>query len=63
MTTASTRRTGAAIAILGAIVAAAGALGHLSVSIAAAIAVIAIVIGTGVARGNFSRPPEETKKN
>jgi len=62
MTRASARRTGAAVAILGAIVAVAGALGHLNVPIAGGVAVIAIVIGSGVARGKFSRTPDSTKR-
>ena len=51
------KKTGAAIAVVGAIVAAMGILDHSSVPTAVAVAVVCIVIGTGVARGR-SGPPD-----
>ena len=58
------RRPGAAIVILAAIGAAAGmTIGHLSIPIGCGIAVIGIVIGTGVARGRFSRADDSGKGN
>ena len=58
----SYKRVGAAIAILAAIFAVLGmAIFHLSIAIACSIAVLGIVIGTGVTRGKFSRPPDASK--
>jgi hypothetical protein len=37
--------------------------GHVSIPISVGIAVIGIVIGTGVARGKFSNKPDATKRN
>jgi len=54
MSVTTHKRVGAAIALLGSTVAAFGALGHLNVQIAVGIAVTAILVGTGVARGKFS---------
>ena len=60
----SQKRVGAAIAILAAIFAVVGmTVFHLSIPIASAIAFIGIAIGTGVARGRFSRTQDLTKKN
>ena len=54
---------GAAIAIAAAMFAAIGLVAvHLSSPIAVGIAVIGIVIGTGVARGSFSSTPDTTKR-
>jgi len=58
----SNRRTGAAIAILTAIFAVVGmTIFHLSIPIGCALAVVGMLIGTGVARGKFSRPPDAEK--
>jgi len=58
----SHRTMGRAIAILTAIFAAVGmTVFHLSIPIGCAIAAIGIAIGTGVARGKFSRPPDAEK--
>ena len=54
MKTVTNRRVGAAIALLGAIVAAAGAVDGLPIPIVVGIAVVCILIGTGVAKGKFS---------
>jgi len=60
----SHRRTGAAITILAAIFAAVGmTVFHLGIPIGCGIAVVGMLIGTGVARGKFSRPPDAEKKN
>ena len=59
----SRKRTGITIAVLGAIAAAFGALGHWNVPIAAGITVVVVLIGSAVARGKFSRPPDTEKKN
>jgi hypothetical protein len=57
------RKIGAAIAFVAAVIAVIGLVAaHLSGPIAVGIAVIGIVIGTGVARGSFSSP-DVTKKN
>jgi hypothetical protein len=57
------RKIGAAIAIVAALFAAVGLMAvHISSPIAVGIAVIGIVIGTGVARGNFSSTPDTTKR-
>jgi len=48
------QKIGMAIALLGSIVAAAAAVGHVSIQVAVGIAVVCILIGTGVARGKFS---------
>jgi len=61
MTTTSERRTGAAIAVLAAIGSAIGlTAGYLSIPVGVGIAVVGILIGTGVARGKFSNPPDST---
>jgi len=58
------RRIGTAVTLGCALVAAVGLIsGYLAQPIAAGIAVIGIVIGAGVARGNFSRKQDATKKN
>lgn len=58
------RRFGAAIALLTAIAAAVGLLtGFLAATPAVGVAVVGIVIGTGVARGAFSANPEDSKRN
>jgi hypothetical protein len=62
MANLSKKRTGIVIIVLGAIMAAFAALGHVQVPIAAGIAVIAILIGNAVARGKFSRPPDAGKR-
>ena len=60
----SHKKTGAAIAIMAAIIAVIGmTIFHLSIPIGCDIAVIGILIGTGVARGKFSRTPGATKRN
>jgi len=64
MASASAKRTGAAIAIFAAIIAAVGmTIFHLSIPIGCGIAVVGMLIGTGVARGKFSSTPDATKKN
>ena len=64
MASISEKRAGAAIAILAAIIAAAGLMfGHLAVSTGVGVAVVGILIGTGVARGKFSRTEDTTKRN
>ena len=64
MTTTSRQQTGAAITILAALGSVIGlTVGHLSIPIAVGIAVIGIVIGTGVARGRFSRVSDAPKRN
>jgi hypothetical protein len=56
MTTMSTKRKGAMIAILAATGSVVGlTMGHVSSPISVGIAVVGIVIGTAVARGMFSR--------
>ncbi len=58
------RKIGAAIALVTALGAAIGTITRvLGITPAVGAAVIGIVIGTGVARGAFSRTPEVTKKN
>ena len=60
----SEKRVGAAIAIIAAIFAAVGMIVfHLSIPIGCGIAVVGMLIGTGVARGKFSRPPDADKKS
>jgi hypothetical protein len=57
------RKLGAAISLATAIGAATGVIvGFLNTHTAVGIAVIGIVIGTGVARGMFSTVPNATKK-
>ncbi|HET6175840.1 MAG TPA: hypothetical protein VFE61_02835 [Candidatus Sulfotelmatobacter sp.] len=64
MTPMSKGRKGAMIAILAATGSVVGfTAGHVSIPISIGIAVIGIVIGTGVARGFFSTAPESAKKN
>ncbi|MFZ0863655.1 MAG: hypothetical protein WCA27_22835 [Candidatus Sulfotelmatobacter sp.] len=64
MTTTSHQRAGAAIAILAAFGSVIGLMvGHVSSLVAVGIAVIGIVIGTGVARGKFSSAPNARKRN
>ncbi|HTS35682.1 MAG TPA: hypothetical protein VMH04_08430 [Candidatus Solibacter sp.] len=61
---ATNRKVGAAIALVCTSAAALGLVGgFLSITTAVGIAVIGIVIGTGVARGNFSSTPDTTKRN
>ncbi len=58
------RKIGAAITLVTALGVAIGAFTSvLGIMPAVGAAVIGIVIGTGVARGAFSRTPEVTKKN
>ena len=52
----SHRRAGALIAVLGSIVGAVIALKGLNIQVAVGIAVVAILLGTGVARGKLSGP-------
>ena len=63
MTTASNRRAGAAITVIAAL-GAVGLLvaGHVSITIAVGIAVVGILIGTGVARGKFSSTQNSTNE-
>ena len=64
MTTMSGMRKGAMIAILAATGCVVGfTAGHVSSPISVGIAVVGIVIGTGVARGYFSAKPDSTKRN
>ena len=59
---AKEKRIGAAIALATSIVAAIGLLtGYFSVQPAVGLAVVGIVIGTGVARGAFSSAPDGSK--
>jgi hypothetical protein len=61
---ATNRKIGAAITLVCVIAAAIGVVvGFLSITTAVGIAVVGILIGTGVARGRFSRTPDATKKN
>ena len=58
------RKIGAGIALATAMLAAAGLLiGFFNIQPAAGLAVVGIVIGTGVARGAFSVTPDATKRN
>ena len=58
------RKLGAAIAIGCALIAVGGLItGYVGQPIAAGVAVVGIAIGTGVARGNFSKSQDATKKN
>ncbi len=58
------RRIGAAITLGVALLAAIALLvGHIPSSIAGGIAVAGILIGTGVAKGKFSRTQDAGKKN
>ncbi|HKH98428.1 MAG TPA: hypothetical protein VJ999_04910 [Candidatus Sulfotelmatobacter sp.] len=58
------RKLGIAITLVTAIAAAIGVvMGFLSITSAVGLAVVGILIGTGVARGNFSSVPDSTKKN
>jgi len=58
------RRIGGAIALVLAIVAAIGLLvGYFSIQPAVGLAVVGIVIGTGVARGVFSPVPDANKRD
>ena len=60
----SEKRAGAAIAILAAIGAAVGmTVFHLSIPIGCGIAVVGILIGSGVARGKFSHTQDVEKKD
>jgi hypothetical protein len=64
MASASARQTGSAIVIIATIGAVIGLVFfHLSITVAVGIAVIGILIGTGVARGRFSATADSTKKN
>jgi hypothetical protein len=57
------RQLGTAITLIAAGGAAFGLItGHLSITVAVGIAVIGMVIGAGVARGNFSDPASGMKK-
>ena len=61
---AKNKKIGAAIALATAIVAAIGLLtGYFSVQPAVGLAVVGIVIGTGVARGAFSSTPDAARKH
>ena len=61
---AKNKKIGAAFALATAIVAAIGLLtGYFSVQPGVGLAVVGIVIGTGVARGAFSGSPDAAKKN
>jgi len=58
------RKLGIAITLVTAIAAAIGVvMGFLSITSAVGLAVVGILIGNGVARGNFSSVPDSTKKN
>ena len=58
------RKVAIAITLVPAIVAAIGVVvGFLSITSAVGLAVVGLVIGTGVARGRFSSVPDATKKN
>ena len=58
------KKIGAAITLCAAILAAVGLLiGFFSVTPAVGLAVVGIVIGTGVARGAFSATSETTRRN
>jgi len=57
------RKIGSAIAIIGALVAAGGlAVGAFSIPVGVGIAVVAILIGTGVMRGKFSATAQSGRK-
>jgi len=57
------RKIGSAIAIIGALIAAGGlAVGAFSIQVGVGIAVVAILIGTGVMRGKFSATAQSGKK-
>jgi len=58
------RNLGIAIIVVPAIIAAIGVVaGFLSITSAVGLAVVGLLIGTGVARGRFSSVPDATKKN
>jgi len=58
------KKYGAAITLVTAIIAAVGlVVDFFHVQPAVGLAVVGIVIGTGVARGAFSRTPDEKKRN
>jgi hypothetical protein len=58
------RKIGVAIILVTAIAATIGVVvGVLSITSAVGLAVIGILIGTGVTRGRFSTAPDATKKN
>ena len=59
---AANKKIGATIVLVTALLAAAGLLsGYLHIQPAVGLAVVGIVIGTGVARGAFSAPPSTRK--
>jgi len=61
---ARNRKIGAAVALVTAIVAAIGLLtGYFNIQPAVGLAVVGIVIGTGIARGAFSSPPDTSKRS
>jgi len=61
---ARNRKIGAAVALVTAIVAAIGLLtGYFNIQPAVGLAVVGIVIGTGIARGAFSSTPDASKRN
>ncbi len=58
------RKIGAAITIGAALIAVAGlTIVHLDIPIAVGIAVVGLLIGTGVARGKFSSAQDSSKRN
>jgi Kef-type K+ transport system membrane component KefB len=58
------KKIGAAIALIMAIAAAVGlVIGFFNIQPAVGLAIVGIVIGTGVARGAFSSTPDGVKRN
>ena len=58
------KKIGAAIALITAVLAAVGRLtGYFHVQAAVGLAIVGIVIGTGVARGAFSSTPDANKRS
>ncbi len=58
------RKLGIAIILIPAIIAAIGVVvGFLSITSAVGLAVVGLLIGTGVAQGRFSSAPDASKKN
>ena len=61
---ANQKKIAAAVVLITAVIAAAGLLvGFLKIQPAVGLAVVGIVIGTGIARGAFSSPPDANKKS
>jgi hypothetical protein len=64
MTKLSHQTVGIAIVIVAALIAVfALTIAHLDIPVGVGIAVVGLLIGTGVARGKFSSVPDSTKRN